>query len=80
MVALAEVLSAFNGATGLSALNLAGGLLITCAGLGGLLLLAWVFRVGQEAMRGTFYHAPRVLMLVIAAFLVLIVTLGVFYV
>lgn len=79
MVALAEVLSAFAGATGLHALNLAGGLLITCAVLGGLLALAWVFRVGHEAVRGAFYHSPRVLMLVIAAFLVLIVTLGVFY-
>ena len=79
MVALAEVLSAFAGATGLHALNFAGGLLITCAVLGGVLLLAWVFQVGREAVRGAFYHSPRVLMLVIAAFLVLIIVLGVFY-
>ena len=79
MVALAEVLSAFAGATGLHALNLAGGLLITCAVLGGVLLLAWVFQVGREAVRGTFYHAPRVWMFINAAFLVLIVTLGVLY-
>ena len=71
MVTLAEVLSAFAGATGLHALNFAGGLLITCAVLGGVLLLAWVFqdkpmvfdRIGP-ALLGVF---PFVVMFIVTS-------------
>lgn len=79
MASFADVLSAFQSATQIHAPNVAGGLLVVCAGVGGVLVLAWMLRVGHEAARGTLYHAPHALLLVIAAFLVLILVLGVFY-
>ncbi len=79
MASLADVLSAFHRATQIHAPNVAGGLLVVCAGVGGVLVLAWILQVGHEAARGTWYHAPQTLLLVIAAFLVLILVLGVFY-
>ena len=79
MASFADVLSAFHSATQIHAPNLAGGLLVVCAGVGGVLVLAWILQVGHEAARGTWYHAPPILLRVIAAFLVLLLVLGVFY-
>ena len=79
MATLNEVLSAFHDATQVSAPTLAGSLLTICAGLGGVLVLAWLFQVGRDAMRGSVYRATTALLLVVAAYFVLIVTLGVFY-
>ncbi len=79
MASFADVLSAFQSATQLNAPNVAGGLLVVCAGVGGVLILAWILQVGHEAARGKLYHAPQALLLVIAAFLVLMLVLGVFY-
>ncbi len=79
MATLNEVLSAFHDATQVSAPTLAGSLLVICAGVGGLLVLAWVFQVGRDAMQGVVYRAPTALLWVIAALFFLIATLGVFY-
>ncbi len=79
MATLDEVLSAFHDATQVSAPTLAGSLLVICVGVGGVLVLAWVFQVGRDATRGAVYRAPLALMWVIAALFVLIATLGVFY-
>lgn len=79
MASWVDVLSAFRDATQIHAPNLAGGLLVVCAGVGGVLVLAWILRVGHDAARGTLYHAPQTLLLVIAAFLILLLVLGVFY-
>lgn len=79
MASLGDVLSAFGAAAPVSAPNLAGALLVACGGVGGVLVLAWVLRVGREAVRSSASHAPQVLLLVLAAFFVLIATLGVFY-
>ena len=79
MATLHEVLSAFSTATTISAPQMAGGLLTLCAGVGGVLVLAWLFQVGQEAVRGSIYHGPRALLLVIAAFVTLTIILGIFY-
>lgn len=79
MAALADVLSAFGDATQVSAPTLAGALLVISGGVGGILVLAWILQVSREATRGSVHRAPTVLLLVIAAFFVLIATLGVFY-
>ncbi|MFZ1827657.1 MAG: hypothetical protein WAW42_02570 [Candidatus Competibacteraceae bacterium] len=79
MASFADVLSAFSDATHINAPNLAGGLLVVCVGVGGVLILAWVLQVGHDAARGALYRAPQTLLLVIAAFLVLLLVLGVFY-
>lgn len=79
MATLEAVLSAFHDATQVSAPTLAGSLLTICAGLGGALALAWLFQVGRDAMRGPVYRAPLTLLLVVAAFFILITALGVFY-
>lgn len=79
MPTLADVLSAFSGATAVAAPNLAGALLVVCGGVGGVLVLAWVFQVGHEALRGSVLHAPRLLLLALAALFILIAILGVFY-
>ena len=79
MASWAAVLSAFQSATHIHAPNVAGGLLVVCVGVGGVLVLAWMLQVGHEAARGQWYHAPQTLLRVIAAFLVLLLVLGVFY-
>lgn len=79
MATLHEVLGAFSAATSLNAPHVAGALLTVCAGVGGVLVLAWVFQAGTDALRGGALHAPRLVLLSVAAFLVLLITLGVFY-
>lgn len=79
MAALDAVLGAFSAATHVAAPNLAGALLVACGGVGGVLVLAWIFQVGRDAVRGSVLHAPQALLLVLAAFSLLIATLGVFY-
>lgn len=79
MVSPADILGAFAEATRVQATGLAGSLLVVCVAVGGLLVVAWVFRAGQEARRGSIPHASRALLLVTAAFSVLVLTLGVFY-
>ncbi len=79
MVSLGEVLGAFSAATHVSAPNLAGALWVVCGGVGGVLVLTWIFRVGQDAVRGSALHAPQALLLALAAFFLLIATVGVFY-
>lgn len=76
---MGEVLTAFTDATGLHAPNLAGTIVLLSAALGGLLALAWVLRSGGEALRGGVLHAPRAVLLGVAAFLFLIIVLGVWY-
>jgi hypothetical protein len=79
MAALTEIQSAFQSATGVEATHLAGGLMVLCAGFGAWLVLTWVFQVGFEALQGSFYHAPRALLWVLAALLFFVSTLGVVY-
>ena len=79
MATATEVMGAFSEATRVPATGLAGSLLVVCVGVGGLLLVAWVYRAGQEARRGSIPHAARMVLLVVAAFSVLFLTLGVFY-
>ena len=79
MATLAEVLEAFQTATRTDPLHLAGGLLAICAGVGGVLALAWAFRAARAARLGAAADAPRVLLLSVMAFLVLLSTLGIFY-
>lgn len=79
MSSLAEVLAAFTDATGLNALNLAGTIVLLAAAMGGLLAMAWVLRSGSEAVRGGVFHAPRTVLLSVAAFLFLLIVLGVLY-
>ncbi len=74
-----EVQVAFLSATGLAATDLAGAIVFLTAVLGGLLTMAWVLRSGGEAVRGGAFHAPRTVLLCIAALLLLTVVLGVFY-
>lgn len=76
---MGEVLTAFTDATGLHALNLAGTIVLLSAAVGGLLALAWVLRSGSEAVRGGVGYAPRAVLLSVAAFLFLLIVLGVFY-
>ena len=76
---LNDVLSAFKEATPLEAPNVAGGLWVTSVALGGVLVLAWLFQAGRNAAPGGFLQAPRVWLLVVAAFITLLLTLGVFY-
>lgn len=79
MATPAEVTGAFADATRMQPTALAGSLLIVCVAIGGLLLVAWVFRAGQEARRGSILHAALTVLLAVAAFSVLFLTLGVFY-
>ena len=79
MATLNEVLTAFQGATQVSAPTLAGSLLVICAGVGGVLAVAWIFQVGREAVRGSLHRAPITLLLIIVAFIFLIGSIGVFY-
>ena len=79
MAALTEILSAFQSATGVEATHLAGGLMVLCAGFGAWLVLAWIFQVGFEAVRGSVDLAPRALLWVLAALLFFVSTLGVLY-
>lgn len=76
---LSDVLMAFKAATSLEAPHFAGALFAACLALGGALALAWVFQVSANAAQGAFLQAPRVLLLIGAAFVVLLLTLGVFY-
>ncbi|MCB1810677.1 MAG: hypothetical protein KDK04_02990 [Candidatus Competibacteraceae bacterium] len=76
---LGEVLTAFSTATGLNALNLAGVMVLLSASVGGLLVLGWLFRTGREAAQGGWQHAPRSLLLSVAAFIVLLAVLGALY-
>ena len=78
--AMNEVLSAFFAATHLRAPAIAGSLIAVCVAVGTVLVLGWLLHVGSDAVRGgDFARAPHVLLLVVAAFLVLIAVLGVFY-
>ena len=79
MATLNDVLTAFQGATQVSAPTLAGSLLVICAGVGGILAVAWVFQVSREAVRGSLHRAPITLLLIIVAFIFLIGSIGVFY-
>ena len=79
MATLNDVLTAFQGATQVSAPTLAGSLLVICAGVGGVLAVAWVFQVSREAVRGSLHRAPITLLLIIVAFIFLIGSIGVFY-
>jgi|APTNR8051073442_1049403.scaffolds.fasta_scaffold00386_8 hypothetical protein len=76
---LSEVLTAFKAATPVEAPNFAGGLFAVSLAVGGVLVLAWLFQAGRNAGPGAFLQAPRVLLLVAAAFMTLLFTLGVFY-
>ncbi len=76
---LADVLSAFNNATGLRATDFAGVIIMLTAGLGGTLGIAWMFRAGREALQGGWGHMPIALLTVVAAFIFLIVVLRVLY-
>ena len=78
--ALSEVLSVFAAATQLRAPTLAGSLIAVCVAVGTVLVLGWLLHVGSDVVRGgDAARAPRVLLLVVAAFVVLISVLGVFY-
>jgi len=78
--AMNEVLSAFFAATQLRAPAIAGSLIAVCVAVGTVLVLGWLLHVGLEAVRGgDFARVPHVLLLVVAAFLVLVSVLGVFY-
>lgn len=78
--AMSEVLRVFAAATHLRAPTLAGSLIAVCVAVGTVLVLGWLLHVGSEAVRsGDFARAPHVLLLVVAAFLVLVSVLGVFY-
>ena len=79
MATLNDVLTAFQGATQVSAPTLAGSLLVICAGVGGVLAVAWVFQVSREAVRGSLHRAPLTLLFIVAAFAILISAMGVFY-
>lgn len=79
MATLNEVLAAFQGATQVSAPTLAGSLLVICTGVGGILALAWIFQVSREAVRGSLHRASMTLLFVIAAFIFLMISIGVFY-
>ena len=79
MAALTEILSAFQSATGVEATHLAGGLMVLCAGFSAWLVLAWIFQVGFDAVRGSVDHTPRALLWVLAALIFLVSTLGVLY-
>jgi hypothetical protein len=75
-----DVLSAFFAATQLRAPAIAGSLIAVCVAVGTVLVLGWLLHVGSDAVRGgDFARAPHVLLLVVAAFLVLVSVLGVFY-
>jgi hypothetical protein len=75
-----EVLSAFFAATQLRAPAIAGSLIAVCVAVGTVLVLGWLLHVGSDVVRGgDFARAPHVLLLVVAAFLVLVSVLGVFY-
>ena len=78
--AMSEVLRVFAAATHLRAPTLAGSLIAVCVAVGTVLVLGWLLHVGSDAVRGgDFARAPHVLLLVVAAFLVLVSVLGVFY-
>ena len=51
-----------------------------CVAVGTVLVLGWLLHVGSDAVRGgDSARAPQVLLLVVAAFVVLVAVLGVFY-
>ena len=78
--AMSEGLSVFTAATQLRAPTLAGSLIAVCAAVGTVLVLGWLLHVGSDAVRGGDpARAPHVLLLVVAAFVVLLSVLGVFY-
>ena len=78
--AMSEVLSVFAAATQLRAPALAGSLIAACVAVGTVLVLGWLLQVGSDAVRGgDSARAPRVLLLVVAAFIVFVSVLGVFY-
>lgn len=79
MPTAADILSAFQAGTKVQATSFAAALLAACAVLGVLLTLAWVFRTRAEALRGAVLRATHALLLVAAAFSLLILSLGVFY-
>ena len=77
---MSEVLSVFAAATQLRAPALAGSLIAVCVAVGTVLVLGWLLQVGSDAVRGgDAARAPHVLLLVVAAFVVLVAVLGVFY-
>lgn len=76
---LSEVLTAFKAATPVEAPNFAGGLFAVSLAVGGVLFLAWLFKAGSGAVSGSFLQVPRAVLLIVAAFVVLLLTLGVFY-
>ena len=78
--AMSEVLSVFTAATQLRAPTLAGSLIAVCVAVGTVLVLGWLLHVGSDAVRGGDpARAPHVLLLIVAAFVVLVSVLGVFY-
>lgn len=78
--AMSDVLNVFTAATQLRAPTLAGSLIAVCAAVGTVLVLGWLLHVGSDAVRGGDpARAPQVLLLVVAAFVVLLSVLGVFY-
>ena len=77
---MSEVLRVFAAATHLRAPTLAGSLIAVCVAVGTVLVLGWLLQVGSDAVRGgDSARAPQVLLLVVAAFVVLVAVLGVFY-
>lgn len=76
---LGEVLNVFNAATQIKATSIAGSLLAVCVAVGTVLILGWLLQVGSETVRGGWSRAPQVLLLIVAAFIILLLTLGVFY-